>query len=180
MIDSRRKFLKTLAVGIIGGEVISALPAAVFAKNFDKGIEIQKGYIVFNEKTQKVMEAVAEALVPGSREINIKEKVMNYVDRDRAAATFLDAGFWNIDSLSQSKYKKHFYDIKDKENIDSLLKYVRAKNAIFFKQFRSLVIKLYYSDPAAWKKLSYNGPPQTKGFMDYSEPPKQINKSNSK
>jgi hypothetical protein len=174
MIDSRRKFLKTLAVGIIGGELVSALPITSFAKNFDKGIEIQKGYIVFNENTQKVMEALAEALVPGSREINIKEKVMSYVDKRRGAATFFDAGLWNLDSQSNSRYKKHFYNLKNKENVDTLLNNVKIKNPMFFNQFRYLIVRLYYSDPAAWKKLSYNGPPQPKGFMDYSEPPKQV------
>ncbi len=180
MIDSRRKFLKTLAVGIIGGEVISALPVTSFAKNFDKGIEIQKGYIVFNENTQKVMEAFAEALVPGSKEINIKDRVMSYVDRDRTTATYFDAGLWNLDAKSVSRYKKHFYNLKDKKNIDTLINHVKTSNVLFFTQFRYLIIKLYYSDPKVWKQLSYNGPPQTKGFMDYSEPPQQVNKSKSK
>jgi len=180
MIDSRRKFLKTLAVGIIGVDVISALPATAFAKNFDKGIEIQKGYIVFNEDTQKVMEALAEALIPGSKEINIRDRVMHYVNKDRGAATFYDAGLWNINSLSRAKYNKPFYNLKNKENINSLLKHIKVRNASFFNQFRSLIIRLYYSDPKVWNKLSYNGPPQTKGFMDYSEPPKQVKKSKSK
>ncbi len=180
MIDTRRKFLKTLAVGIIGGEVLSALPATVFAKNFNKGIEIQKGYIVFNEDTQKVMEALADALIPGSKGINIKDRVMEYVNRDRAAATFLDAGMWNINSLSRSKYKKPFYSLTDKENIETLLKHVKSKNAIFFNQFRYLILRLYYSDPLVWNKLSYSGPPQTKGFMDYAEQPKQANKAKTK
>jgi len=172
MIDSRRKFLKTLAVGIIGGEVISALPVTSFARNFDKGIEIEKGYIVFDENTQKVMEALAEALLPGSRAINIKEKVMSYVDKDRGSATFFDAGLWNIDSKSKSMFKKHFYNLKDKNDIDLILNYVKLKNKAFFNQFRYLIIRLYYTDPKIWKQLSYNGPPQTKGFMDYSVPPK--------
>jgi len=180
MIDSRRKFLKTLAVGIIGGEVISALPVTSFAKNYDKGIEIQKGYIVFNENTQKVMEALAEALVPGSREINIKEKVMSYVDRDRTTATYFDTLMWTIETHSRTRYKKHFYEIKDKENINTLVELVQVKNAVSFNQFRYLIIRLYYSDPKVWNKLSYNGPPQTKGFMDYSEPPKQVTKSRNK
>jgi len=180
MIDSRRKFLKTLAVGIIGGEVISAIPSTVLAKNFDKGIEIQKGYIVFNEDTQKVMEALAQALIPGSKEINIKDKVMSYVNRDRGAATFFDAGLWNLNSLSRSRYKTPFYKLKDKEKINTLLKYVGGKNASFFNQFRYLIIRLYYTDQTAWNNLSYNGPPQTKGFMDYSEPPKKVKKPKSK
>lgn len=180
MINSRRKFLKTLAVGIIGAEALSAVPATVFAKNFDNGIEIQKGYIVFNEDTQKAMEALAEALIPGSKAINIKDKVMKYVNRDRAAATFFDAGMWNITSLSRSKYKKAFYSLTDKDEINYLVKHVKAKNRVFFNQFRYLIIRLYYSDPLVWKNLSYSGPPQTKGFMDYAEPPKQAKNPPSK
>ena len=176
MINSRRIFLKTLAVGFIGGEVLSSIPATALAKNLEKGIEIQKGYIVFNEDTQKILGAFAEALMPGSKEINIQAKIMSYVNRDRAAATFFDAGLWNIDSLSRSRYDKPFYDLKDKDSIKSLMKHVKAKNGPFFNQFRYLIIRLYYSDPIVWKKLSYNGPPQTKGFMDYSEPPEQVKK----
>ena len=61
----------------------------------------------------------------------------------------------------------------DKNEIETLIEYVKSKNAMFFNQFRYLIIRLYYTDPEVWKQLSYNGPPQTKGFMDYSEPPKQ-------
>lgn len=180
MINSRRNFLKTLAVGFIGGKVISSIPSSVFAKSLDKGIEIQKGYIVFNEDTQKVMLALAEALVPGSKEIDIKSKVMDYVNKDRAAATFFDAGLWNIDSLARSRYNKAFYSLTDKEEITTLMKYVKAKNSTFFNQFRYLIVRLYYSDPMVWKKLSYDGPPQTKGFMNYAEAPKQSKKPATK
>ncbi len=173
MINSRRKFIKTLTVGFIGGNVLSSIPTTVLAKNYEKGIEIQKGYIVFNDKTQKVMAALAEALLPGSNEINMKGKVMDYVNSDRAAATIFDAGLWNINSLSVSKFELPFYQLKDKETINALISHIQRKNRIFYNQFRYLVFRLYYADSAIWKKLSYSGPPQTKGFMDYSEPPKK-------
>lgn len=177
MINSRRKFLKTIAVGFIGSNVISSFPASSFAKSFDKGIEIQKGYVVFGPDTQKVMEAFAEALVPGAAESGMKDKVMNYVNKDRGSATFFDAGFWNLDSISRSKYKKPFYELTSKEEINTLIKYIKGKNSVFFNQFRYLIVRLYYSDPKVWNKLSYNGPPQPKGFMNYSEPPKQKKKT---
>ena len=177
MINSRRKFLKTIAAGYIGGNVLSAIPASAATGKFDKGIEIEKGYVVFSPDTQKIMEALAEALVPGSKEINIKAKVMEYVNKDRGAATFFDAGLWNINSISTSQYKKPFYELTKKEEIDKLIKHIRVRNSVFFKQFRYLIIRLYYSDAQVWKKLSYNGPPQPRGFMDYSEPPKQVKKS---
>jgi len=174
MIESRRKFLKTIAVGFIGGNVVASFPLSGLAANFDKGIEIQKGYIAFNPDTQKVMAALAEALVPGSKKIDMKGKVMDYVNRDRGAATFFDAGMWNLDSLARSQFDKPFFELTEKKEIDKLIKHIRVRNPIFFNQFRQLVIRLYYSDAQVWKNLSYNGPPQTKGFMDYAEPPKQV------
>ena len=172
-MNSRRKFIKTLGIGFIGGQVISSIPTSVYGKDLEKGIEIQKGYVIFNDETQKVMEALAEALVPGAKEINIKSKVMEYVSKDRGFGSFLDAGMWNIDSLSRSKYKKPFYELTKKDEINHLIEYIKVKNSPFFNQFRYLVIRIYYSDPITWKKLAYNGPPQTKGFMDYAEPPKK-------
>ena len=172
MINSRRKFIKNLTVGFLGGGIISSIPStATHAQNVKKGIEIEKGYIVFNENTQKIMEALAEALIPGSKEIDMKNKVLNYVNTDRGAATIFDAGLWNIDSLAQSQYKKHFYELTEKKEINTLIKHIRARNTVFFNQFRFLIIRLYYSDSNIWKQLAYNGPPQTKGFLDYSEPP---------
>jgi len=173
MLKSRRNFLTNLTITIIGGKALTIFPSPTSAKNFSKGIEIKKGYIVFNEDTQKVMEALAEAIVPGSKEINMKAKVMDYVNKDRVAATFFDAGLWHVNSLSRSKYKKPFYELKDKEKINKLLTHVKTSNNIFFNQFRYLIVRMYYSDDQVWKKLSYSGPPQPKGFMDYSEPPIQ-------
>jgi hypothetical protein len=39
-----------------------------------------------------------------------------------------------------------------------------------------MVIKFYYSNPSVWKRLSYNGPPQPRGFMDYYLPPQKEGK----
>ncbi len=172
MINSRRTFIKSLAVGFIGGNVLSSIPATALAKSNEKGIEIQKGYIVLNEETQKSMVALAEALMPGSNEIGMRDKLMQYANRDRAGAAIIDAGIWNLDSLSRSKYEKRFYELKDEAKTNKLIKYIKVKNPTFFKQFKYLVVRLYYTDPVIWKKLSYNGPPQPKGFLDYSEPPK--------
>ncbi|MEQ9618263.1 MAG: twin-arginine translocation signal domain-containing protein [Deltaproteobacteria bacterium] len=175
MENSRRKFLKTLAAGAIGGEIMTALPGNVLAKKEPSGggFEIQKGFRVFNEVTQKNMLKLAEAFVPGSEDIGIKEKVMNLVRNDKGAAGFLDAGFWNIDALSRAKFDKPFYALENKEDIDRIIKHVSVRNRTFFLQFKGIVMKFYYSDPSVWKKLSYQGPPQPRGFMDYTEAPKK-------
>lgn len=175
MSNSRRAFLKTVAAGYLGAGVASAIPINVLAdeKKRRKGIEIERGYTVFDERTQKNMEAFLEVIIPGSDEYGISEKIMDYVNRDRAAATFFDAGFWNIEAISMQHFKKPFYEITNKEDQLKIVNHVSAANARFFNQFRYLAMRLYYQDPEVWKGLSYNGPPQTKGFMNYAEPPEQ-------
>lgn len=173
MQNSRRSFLKTIAIGTVGGEVLAGVPSA-FAKkeSGEQGIEVKKGYIVFNENTQKNMVKLADTMVPGASDIGMKDKLMTYFRRDKGAAGFFDAGLWNIDSVSRAAFKKPFFELEKKEDVDNVIKHVSSKNRVFLYQFRALVIKFYYSDPTVWKKLSYSGPPQPKGFMDYTEAPK--------
>lgn len=174
MKNSRRAFIKTLAVGVLGTEALAGFHTNAFAKEQTRssGIEIQRGYKVFEPNTQKTMEAFVEVLIPGSAAYSINEKIFDYLKRDRGAATFLDAGFWNIDAISRQTYKKPFYELTNKEDKIAIVNHVKARNRRFFAQFRFLTMKLFYADPQVWKSLSYNGPPQPKGFMDYSEPPK--------
>jgi Gluconate 2-dehydrogenase subunit 3 len=172
--NSRRTFIKTVTVGVLGTEAIAGLHTHAFAKDETRsqGIEIQKGYKVFEPNTQKTMEALTEALIPGSGAFGINEKIFAYVNKDRAAATFFDAGLWNIDTISRQKFKKPFYELTNKEEILAIINHVSANNRRFFAQFRYLTMRLFYADPKVWKSLSYDGPPQPKGFLDYSEPPK--------
>ncbi|GBD38447.1 hypothetical protein HRbin37_00696 [bacterium HR37] len=175
MKATRRGFIKTLAFGVIGSGLLHELPLNInsFAevnKN-SNGIEIQKGFVVLNSEAQRNMEALAETLVPGSKKIGIKELLMNYVSDKPGIASFFDAGLWNLDAVSRAQFKKPFYQLENKEEKEKIVKHISVKNKTFFDGFRETVIKLYYSNPEVWKKLSYNGPPQPRGFMDYSLPP---------
>ena len=176
MKPTRRGFIKTIAVGILGNTIVSGIPFRVFAKpNEEDGIEIQPGYKVFNLETQKSMEALADTLVPGAKDIGIRKIFMDYFSRDqsgRSRAVFFDAGFWNLDTICKAKYKEPFYKLTNKDAQNYAINHIRTRNKLFFNGFRNLVIKFYYSNPFVWKRLSYDGPPQPRGFMDYSLPPK--------
>ena len=176
--NSRRKFLKTLAAGVIGGEIISGAAPAVFAKTepHADGFEVQKGFKVFDQTTQKNMMKLAETIIPGCGSMGMKDKLMDYLYASKGTAGFFDAGFWNLNAVSRKKFKLPFYSLEKKADIDILVKYISAKNRGFFESFRRVVVQFYYSDPKVWKKLSYDGPPQPRGFMDYTEPPKLTKK----
>jgi len=175
MNSTRRRFLKTIAFGILGHELILGFPlrARAKAKKNDDGIEIQKGFKVLNSETQKSIEALAEALVPGTKEVGIKDTFMDYVSPNRGEAGFYDAGFWNLDGISKAKFDKPFYQLTNNEDKKALLNHVSVHNRVFFRRFQETIIKFYYSNPAVWKKLSYTGPPQPIGFMAYHLPPQK-------
>ncbi|MGB7292024.1 MAG: hypothetical protein WBD99_07630 [Thermodesulfobacteriota bacterium] len=175
MNATRRSFIKTLALGILGKELIPNLGETVLAsqETSDNGFEIEKGYVVFNTETQKSMEALAETLLPGSKENGIRKRFMDYIKKDPglALAGFLDAGFWSLHTASKQRFKRPYYKLEPKEQ-DAAVNFMVAQHRNFIDIFKQIVIKLYYSNPGVWKTLSYNGPPQPQGFMDYSMPPK--------
>ncbi len=176
MNPTRRNFIKTVAFGILGSELILRLPPKAIGKVEDNGIEIQKGYKIFSSETQKSMEALADTLVPGAKDMGIRAIFMNYVSANPGMGAFFDAGFWNLDTVSKAKFKKPFYKLEKKEDKKAIIDHVSVANRVFFHRFREMVIKFYYSNPSVWKRLSYNGPPQPRGFMDYYLPPQKVGK----
>ncbi len=178
MKSTRRKFLGTIAAGVIAGEIVSGSPASVFAKTepYASGFEVQKGFKVFNETTQKNMMKLAEVIIPGCGKHGMKDKLMGYLYRSRGTASFFDAGFWNVDAVCRKKFDVPFYSLENKKNTETIVKYISINNRGFFTSFKKLVVQFYYTDPNIWKTLSYDGPPQPRGFMDYSEPPKLTKK----
>ena len=178
MSSSRRRFLGTVAGAFIGAELWGLWPAAAVTggdeAEWDKGIEITKGYVVLDRDTQRTMEAAAEALVPGSRALGIRRAFMAIMRNDPGTAGFLDAGLWNLEAVSRALTKKSFHELKDREEIDKVLNHVARHNIIFLKKFRDTVIQLHYSNPAVWRTLGYEGPPQPRGFMDYASPPRKV------
>jgi len=174
MKPTRRGFIKALAFGVLGKGFISSFPYIAFAKpkEYENGIELEKGFIVFNNETQKSMEALADTLLPGAKQIGIRTMFMDYISKDHGIAGYLDAEFWNLDALSKQRFKKPYYQLKTKGERDAILNHILATSSKkFIHYFKYIVTKLYYSSPEVWKRLSYDGPPQPKGFMDYYKPP---------
>ena len=172
---SRRSFLKTITLGFAGTTIAGSLPVSLLADTSNKykdGIEFQKGFKLFDEHTQKNLTALAETIVPGSNQIDITTIFLNYMSKNEGEAAFYDAGIWNMDAIATNKFFKPFYELTTMEEKKQVIDHISARNRLFYTKFRALIIKFYYSHPQVWKKLSYNGPPQPRGFIDYTQPPK--------
>ncbi len=175
MKPTRRNFIKTIAAGILSSSVLQSFPTIAFSNpgKYENGIEIEKGFVVFNAETQKSMEALANTLIPGAKEIGIKDIFMNYIAANPGVAGFFDAGFWNLDTIAKQRYKKAFYKLTNKEEKKAVIDHITAKNSSFFVSFRKVIAEFYYTHPETWKRLYYSGPPQPKGFLDYHLPPRK-------
>lgn len=175
MKSSRRRFLKWIGGALLANGILSYFPLRLFAKTdaaFSEGIEITPGFIVFNEKTQRIMLALAETLVPWAKEIEFRKLFMEKMKGDHGAAGALDAGLWNLNANSINILKKPFYELETVEEKKKVIDHVIDRNYAFYRKFRGVTIEIVFSNPTVWKKISYNGPPQPRGFMDYTMPPK--------
>ena len=174
MKPTRRGFLKYLGMGFLTGSIFSNIPLRLSAKQSDykDGIEIEKGYRVFNLETQKNMESLAETLIPWAKELEFRELFLDTMSRNTGKAGFFDAGLWNLNANSISKFKKPFYELQSLQERKEVIDHIISRNWPFYNEFRQTVIEIVYSNPQIWKKLSYNGPPQPRGFMDYVKAPK--------
>ncbi|NIP32116.1 MAG: hypothetical protein GTO02_22255 [Candidatus Dadabacteria bacterium] len=176
MNTTRRNFIKTVTAGVIGSTLISFNPEELFAKpkvDIYNGIKIQEGFYVINKETQKSVAALADTFLPGSNDLKLINAFMNYFSqkKNHGLASFFDAAFWNLDTISHSKFKVPYYKLTETNQKDEVINHVRARNRIFISRFERLTKQFYYTHPKVLKKLKYSGPPQPKGFMDYGSAP---------
>ncbi len=176
MIHSRRYFIKTLTAGTIGSTLININSLNLFAKSsFDKkkGIKIDENYYVLDDEKQRVLIGVAEIFYPRAGEINMINGFINYFSKPekKKEAEFFDGGLWNLNSVSYSNFQKPFYKLNSVKKKLKILNHIYARNKIFIEKFNNLATQIYFSSPIIWKELGYEGPPQPRGFLNYTEPP---------
>ena len=99
---------------------------------------------------------------------------MKYYSENPGIAGYVDSGLWKIESLSKNKFEMPFQEITDKKKLQMLFDHLEKSNNSrdFFNKFKEKLFELYFLHPEVLNKMNYDGPPQPKGFMDYSSPPK--------
>ena len=175
MALDRRAFLKTLTIGVAGTGLYSLIPEYLLADNSDKfknGIRFENGVTLINRDKQNSIESLAHVVLPGTKNIKIKNIFLNYLSENQSWAKNFDKGLDQLNSISQKKYGQTLSELKNRDKRIDVVTELEKESPKFFSSFRIKVIKFYYSHPYSWKKLGYNGPPQPAGFMDYYLPPK--------
>jgi hypothetical protein len=95
---------------------------------------------------------------------------------DRTLAKMYAEALLDLDRESRAKHGADFLKL-DAAQQEGLLQSrsdapLSTLGGYFFALLRGDTMRFYYARPEAWPSLGFDGPPQPRGFLDYSEPPR--------
>jgi hypothetical protein len=132
-----------------------------------------------SQKEARTIEAVLDTLIPeyngpGALALGVGDKVKMKAASDYKYRRLLKMGCTWLDKAAE-RLGPGFASLKE-DGRDAVLTiaYESTPNSlqrIFFDRMRADAFYYYYSEPASWKQIGYNGPPQPAGFPDYDKPP---------
>jgi len=129
----------------------------------------------------RCLEAWVETLLPadeespGATELGVAERIMgkalgkpDYLKLVRAGCLWLDRQAQALGKLAYAEL-----EVTGRESIVRVAEQSKAKSVpyAFFVYTRDDAFGFYYTQPETWGMLDYPGPPQPRGFMDYTRPP---------
>ncbi len=117
-----------------------------------------------------------EYLGPGGSQVGVTQKLMDVASNDADFARLLGTGCRWLDRAAQDLHTSGFASAPAviREAIVSSAEQgsADAEERQFFEYVKRHAFRHYYTDPRAWRYLSFNGPPQPLGFVDYARPPR--------
>ena len=114
---------------------------------------------------------------PSATDLGVTEKLLGRADSDPAFRSAIEYGCAWLDRQAAASGGRRFAEVvpQHRERIVRLLSNTSPGSSarMFFDVTRDDVFFHYYADPRSWGAIDYAGPPQPKGFPDYSQPPRR-------
>lgn len=136
---------------------------------------------VLDSAQSRCLQAWVETLLPadeespGAAELGVAERITDKAIGNPDYLKLLRAGCLWLDRQAQVRGKLAYaeLDMSGRDSIVSVAEQSKAKSVprAFFIYTRDDAFGFYYTQPETWGMLDYPGPPQPRGFMDYTRPP---------
>jgi hypothetical protein len=111
---------------------------------------------------------------PSATQLGVQHRLLGHAARRPALTRRLRQGCAWLDRAADQGAVR-FADLEEAARIDLLLQAEgfgpQHPARRLMDEVLPLAMRLYYSDPRSWPSLGYHGPPQPRGFPDYSVPP---------
>jgi hypothetical protein len=171
---SRRHFLVwSFTAGLLGKSqrLLAALvsPATSFKPPLDSGhLRCLKAWV------DTLLPADADS--PGAGELEVHSSIADKATSNPKHLKLVRAGCRWLDQQARGHAKAVFAEL-DEQAREALVR--QAENSapkslprVFFQYTREDAFRFYYARPESWAMLDYPGPPQPRGFPDYTQPPR--------
>ena len=129
---------------------------------------------------QQTLEAYLDTLIPAddtpsATQLGVSEKILSRAATDSDYLRLLKRGCDWLDTQAKESGAAHFAALSEDQR--ERLIHLAAEGEggpwveMFFDQTLADAFSHYYADPRSWRSLDYPGPPQPRGFLDYTQAP---------
>ena len=162
MSFTRRTFLKLLSLALA-----LPYPGRLFAASM-------------GHDTAAILTAFLDTLMPADEtpaasELGVDKTLLDKAETDRRYRRLLTRGCDWLDNMAVNTYQTHFTALTEQQRIHVVKLMERSEPGtlarVFFSRLRTDLFEHYYSQPASWKGLDIDRPPQPNGYPDYNRPP---------
>lgn len=167
MLFSRRHFLGfSLTAGLLSGA----------------GLLLKKFFWSAPTKTPEfqTLAAYLDTLIPADEtpsatQVGVTERLIAETETDSGYQRLITKGCEWLDAQARRQGTAHFAALNEsqRERVISLAATGEGGllAVMFFDRTRASAFSHYYAHPQSWRALDYAGPPQPRGFMNYTQAP---------
>lgn len=132
------------------------------------------------QKLESTLSAYLETLIPrdatsSALELGGLGNLLRETEADRQLKKLVSLGCIWLDIHSRKKHGRTFAELESAAREQVVARMAGANERRieqrFFQKTRKIAFRHYYSQPGVWSSLGYAGPPQPRGFPDFTRAP---------
>ena len=114
-------------------------------------------------------------ITPGASQLEVDKSIITQARANMRLQRLLTLGCAWLDTQAKERGAEDFAALAQ-PNRDAIVSAAETSPAqslprVFFEQIRGMAFYHYYARPETWPGMAYAGPPQPRGFLDFTQPP---------